>query len=97
VRKEGIRSVEALLNSLNQKLQKKLTDADERAQQLKHETDTKVQTLQQEAAKAQGEAKERINAQIVQLRQQYEKSLIKLNNVKAENSTESAFEKAKAS
>lgn len=88
--------IQEQVDRLSQKLQKAMTQADERLQQIRRETEAKVQVLQKEATKAQGEAKERINAQIVQLRQQYENSVAKFKNVKAENSGEGISKTQKA-
>ena len=58
--------------------------------------EAKVQVLQKKAAKAQGDAKASLNAQIGQLRKQYEDSVAKLRNVTAEKLKQAADKIRKA-
>jgi uncharacterized membrane protein len=89
--------IQAQIKNLNQKLQEAKSEAEQRTQELQRETEAKVQVLQQKAAKAEGEAKTRINAEIDQVRQQYENSVGRLKNAKLENSKEQTSKAQKAS
>jgi uncharacterized membrane protein len=89
--------IQAQIKNLNQKLQQAKSEAEQQTQVLKRETEAKVQVLQQKAAKAEGEAKTRINAEIDQLRQQYENAVARLKNAKLENSGEQTSKAKKAS
>jgi|SRR5271157_229545 len=92
-RKAGI---QAQIDGLTQKLQGAETEAEQYAQQIKRETEAKVQVLQKKAAKVQGEAKASIDARIGQLRKQYEDSVAKLRKVTAEKLKEAADKIQKA-
>ena len=54
--------LQARIDGLNAKLQEKLDQAKQRSEQIKSETEAKVQALQKRAAKAQGDAKVAFNA-----------------------------------
>jgi uncharacterized membrane protein len=71
------------IDDLRGKLQQKLEQAKERSEQIKSETDAKVQALQKKAAKAQGDAKTAINARASQIREQYEKSAARMKQMVA--------------
>jgi len=88
--------IQAQIDDLTKKLQRAETEAEQYAQQIKRETEAKVQVLQKKAAKAQGEAKANLTAQIGQLRKQYEDSVAKLRNVTAEKLKEAAAKIQKA-
>jgi uncharacterized membrane protein len=66
--------LKAKIDQLQAKLQAKLDEDKRRSEQFKRETETKVQALQQKAAKAQGDAKAVLNARITELRNEYEQS-----------------------
>jgi LPS O-antigen subunit length determinant protein (WzzB/FepE family) len=66
------------------------------AQQIKRETEAKVQALQEKATQAHGKAKENIKARIDQLRKRYEDSAAKLRDVTAEKLREAAVRVQKA-
>lgn len=82
--------IQTQIDSLNQTLQEAKTQADQIIQKMKSDTEAKVQVLQQQAAKAQGDAKASINAQIDQLHKQYESSIAQLRNATAEKLKEVA-------
>jgi uncharacterized membrane protein len=93
---DGKAKIQAQIDGLTKKLQKAKTEAEQYAQQIKSETEAKVQVLQKKAAKAQGDAKASIAAQIGQLRKQYEDSVAKLRNVTAEKLKQAADKIQKA-
>jgi len=49
-----------------------LQQARQRSEQIKNETEAKVQALQKKAAKAQGDAKAAIDARVTEIKKQYE-------------------------
>jgi len=49
-----------------------LQQARQRSEQIKNETEAKVQALQKKAAKAQGDAKAAIDARVTEMKKQYE-------------------------
>jgi uncharacterized membrane protein len=83
-RAERKAKLQARIDALNAKLQEKLDQAKQRSEQIKGETDAKVQALQQKAAKAQGDAKKAIDARIAQLRGEYEERSRRLKSLTAE-------------
>ena len=76
--------LQARIDAVNSKIQEKLDQAKQRSEQIKGETDAKVQALQQKAAKAQGDAKKAIDARIAQLRGEYEERSRRLKGLAAE-------------
>ena len=82
-RAENKAKLQGKLDRLNAKLQKKLEEARARSAQIKSETDAKVQALQKQAAKAQGDAKARIEARMAKMREDYDKSTAKLKTLAA--------------
>jgi uncharacterized membrane protein len=64
--------LQAKIDQLNTRLQAKLQQARQRSEQIKDETEAKVQGLQKKAAKAQGDAKAAINARVTEIKKQYE-------------------------
>ena len=64
--------LQAKIDDLNTRLQAKLQEARQRSEQIKNETDAKVQALQQKAAKAQGDAKAVIHARVTEIKKRYE-------------------------
>jgi uncharacterized membrane protein len=71
------------IDQLNTKLQGKLDQAKQRSEQMKKETDAKVQALQKKAATVQGDAKAAIDARVTEIRQKYEQSAARLKNLVA--------------
>jgi hypothetical protein len=57
--------------------------AKRRSEEIRRETEAKVQALQQKAAKAQGDAKAVLNARATQLREEYERSEARLRSAAA--------------
>jgi uncharacterized membrane protein len=82
-RAEDKARLQGKLDKLNLKLQKRLEDARQRSAQIKNEVDAKVQALQQQAAKARGDAKARIEARMARVREDYDKSSAKLKSIAA--------------
>lgn len=76
--------LQAKIDALNSKLQEKLDQAKQRSEQIKAETDAKVQALQQRAAKAQGDARKAIDARMAQIRGEYEERSRRLKGLAAE-------------
>lgn len=76
--------LQAKIDNLNAKLQTKLEQAKQRSEQIKAETDAKVQALQKRAAKAQGETKKALDARIAQIRAEYEERSKRLKTLAAE-------------
>ena len=76
--------IQAKIDALNMKLQRKLDEAKQRSEALKKETDAKVNALQEKAAKAQREAKTAINGRIAEIKKEYEEASAKLRAATAE-------------
>jgi uncharacterized membrane protein len=74
-RAEHKAKLQAKIDGLNTRLQTKLQQARQRSEQIKNETDAKVQALQKKAAKAQGEAKAAIDARVTEIKKQYEQGV----------------------
>lgn len=64
--------LQAKIDELNTRLQTKLEQGRQRSEQIKKETDAKVQALHAKAAKAQGDAKAAINSRATEIKKQYE-------------------------
>jgi len=64
--------LQSKIDALNTRLQAKLQQAKQRSEQIKSETDAKVQALQKKSAKAQGDAKAAIDARVTEIKKQYE-------------------------
>jgi uncharacterized membrane protein len=75
--------LQAKIDQLNNRLQLKLQQAKERSEQIKKETDAKVQALQMKAAKAQGDAKASIDARMDQIKKDYEQSAARVKSMVA--------------
>jgi predicted metalloendopeptidase len=88
--------LQAKIDSLNTKLQNKLDQAKQRSEQIKSETDAKVQALQKKAAKAHGDAKAAMDARVTQIREQYNQSVAKLRSLAAEQLKKAAAKLEKA-
>ncbi|MGH9679011.1 MAG: hypothetical protein ACRD4Y_03600, partial [Candidatus Acidiferrales bacterium] len=76
--------LQAKIDALNAKLQEKLDQARQRSEQIKAETDAKVQALQTRATKAQGDAKAAFDTRVAQIRQEYEERSRRLKGLAAE-------------
>ena len=76
--------MQAKIDNLNGKLQTKVEQAKQRSEQIKAETDAKVQALQKRAAKAQGAAKKSFDDRIAQIRAEYEERSKHLKSLAAE-------------
>ena len=83
-RAERKAKLQARIDALNGKLQEKLDQAKQRSEQIKGETDAKVHSLQQKAAKAQGDAKRAFESRVAQIRAEYEERSRRLKNLAAE-------------
>ena len=71
------------LDSLNGKLQKRLEVARQRSAEMKKETDAKVQALQKQAAKADGDTRARIEARMSQVKENFDNATAKLKTLAA--------------
>lgn len=96
-RAERKAKLQAKIDNLNTKLQDKLDQATRRSEQIKSETDAKVQALQKKAAKAQGNAKAAMDARVTEIREQYNQSVAKLKSLTAEQLRKAAAKLEKAS
>lgn len=76
--------LQSKIDSLNAKLQTKLDQARQRSEQIKSETEAKVEGMQRKAAKAQGDAKKALDARIAQIRGEYEERSRRLKSLAAE-------------
>jgi len=83
-RAEAKAKLQARIEALNSKLQQKLDQARQRSEQIKGETESKVQALQKRAAKAQGDAKKSFDARVAQIRGEYEERSRRLKGLAAE-------------
>ena len=63
--------LQAKVDQLNTRLETKLQQARQRSEQIKNETEAKVQALNEKAAKAQGDAKAAITARVTEIKEQY--------------------------
>jgi len=72
VRAERKAEIQARIDHLNHKLEKKLDDAKKRSEQIKQETDAKLKALHKRAVGTRNAAKEAINQRITEIRQDYE-------------------------
>ncbi len=75
--------LQAKIDHLNTRLQAKLQLAKQRSEQIKNETEAKVQALQKKAAKAQGDAKAAIDARVTEIRKKYEQSVEQVKSMVA--------------
>jgi ATP/maltotriose-dependent transcriptional regulator MalT len=75
--------LQARIDSANTKLQQKLQKAKQRSEQIKNESDAKVQALKGQAAKARGDAKANIEASIAKMREKYDQSTARLKTLAA--------------
>ena len=63
--------LQAEIDRLNTRLQAKLQQARQRSEQIKNETEAKVQALQKKAARVQGDAKAAIDSRVTEIKKQY--------------------------
>lgn|SRR5262249_40142636 len=75
--------LQAKVDSLSARLQQKLQQANQRSEQIRNETDAKVQALKERAAKARGDVKANIEARIASVREEADKSAAKLKTLAA--------------
>jgi chromosome segregation ATPase len=75
VRTEHKARLQAKIDRLNTRFQAKLQQARQRSEQIKNETEAKVQALHKKAAKAQGDAKAAIDGRVTEIKKQYEQWL----------------------
>jgi DNA anti-recombination protein RmuC len=75
--------LQAKIDALNTRLQANLQQARQRSEQIKNETEAKVQALQKKAAKAQGDAKAAIDARVAEIREKYEQSVERVKSMVA--------------
>lgn len=76
--------VKAKIDKLETTLQSKLDEAQRRSDQMKRETDAKIQAIKKKAEKAQGEIKSNLDARVTQIQQGYEASQARIKHVLAE-------------
>lgn len=75
--------LQAKIDELNDKLQGKLDDAKQRSDQMKKETDAKVEALQKKASRSQGDVKAAMDARVTEIRKRYEQTAARLKNLVA--------------
>ncbi|MGO9540569.1 MAG: DUF1269 domain-containing protein [Terriglobales bacterium] len=75
--------LQAKIDGLNTRLQTKLQQGRQRSEQIKNETEAKVQALQQKAAKARGDAKTAIDARVTEIKKQYDRWVEQANSMVA--------------
>jgi uncharacterized membrane protein len=82
-RAERKAKLQAQIDELNARLEKKVEEQRAWSEQRRRETEAKLKALQEKAAKAQGDAKAAINTRITQLRGEYERSETKVRSATA--------------
>src|SRR5215472_3200247 len=82
-RADGKAKLQAKVDHLNTRLQKKLQEAKQRSEQIQSERNARVQALQKQAEKLQGDAKTRIETRIAKMREDYDKSSSRLKTLAA--------------
>ena len=75
--------LQAKIDQLNGKLQKKLDQARQRSEQIKRESEAKIEALQQKAAKSQGEIKAAMEARVQEIRDQYNQAVAQMKSTAA--------------
>jgi hypothetical protein len=88
--------VQVEIDALSRKLEKAQAETEQSILQIIRDTEATATVLQTEAAKAHGEARSHIRAQIDALRKQYEKAASQLRKVTADKLTEVAATLRKA-
>ena len=71
------------IDQLNAKLQKSLDQAKQRSEQIKHETEVKVEALQKKAVKAQGDVKAVLETRVKEIREQYDQAVARARRMVA--------------
>jgi uncharacterized membrane protein len=77
--------LQAKIDKLNAQLRAQLDQANQRQEQIKRETEAKVQALQGRVEKARGEVKAGLNAELKRIREGYEETNTKLRHLLAEH------------
>jgi uncharacterized membrane protein len=73
--------LQAKIEGLNAKLQHRLEEAKQRSEQIKRETEAKVQAMEKKAAKSHGEHKAALDARIAHIREEYQQAASKLKSL----------------
>lgn len=89
-RMEDKAKLQAKIDKLKEKREKKIGYVKQRTEQIEKERDAKVQGLKEKATKAHGERKAVIEARVTQIRKQYQETLTKLRKLQAERLEKSA-------
>ena len=76
--------LQAEIDKQKEKLQNMRKQATERLEQINDEAEAKVQALEEKAAKAHGDIKAAIDAQLTEIREAHQQSVAKLKNLTAE-------------
>jgi uncharacterized membrane protein len=76
--------LQAKIAKLKEKRQKKREQSEQRLEQIKKEHDAKVRALKEKAAKAHGETKAKIDAQVTRIREGHQQTVAKWKNLEAE-------------
>jgi len=75
--------LQSKIDQLNTKLHKKLDQAKQRSDQVKRETEAKVEALQKKAAKSQGEIKAAMESRVREIREQYDQAVTRVKSTAA--------------
>jgi uncharacterized membrane protein len=76
--------LQARIDKLKEKQQKKRKQAEQRLEQIRKEHEAKVQALKEKAAKAHGETKAKIDARVARIRESHDETVAKWKNLEAE-------------
>jgi uncharacterized membrane protein len=82
-RADGKAKLQAKVDNLNTRLQKKLQEARQRSEQIQNERNARVLALQKQSEKLQGNAKAKIEARITKMREDYDESSARLKTLAA--------------
>jgi uncharacterized membrane protein len=82
-RAEHKAKLQAKIDALHTKLQSKLDLAKQRSEQIKQETEAKVNALQKKAAKAQGEIRATMDARVKEIRGEYDQAVARAKSMVA--------------
>jgi len=82
-RADGKAKLQAKVDNLNNRLQKKLQEAKQRSEQIQSERNARVLALQKRTEKLQGDAKTKIEVRIAKMREDYDKSSARLKTLAA--------------
>ena len=75
--------LQAKIDALNTTLQNKLEQAKQRSEQIKQETEAKVNALQKKAAKSQGEIRAAMDARVKEIRAEYDQAVTRAKRMVA--------------